>query len=102
MKKDFCTGYTGVVNRNVTGKSLALCTPAFVHCVPKSDDGHESGKKSMTALVLGSFAAPPRMNSEEFVCWSRMQAEAGQQLEAIIFRKERERQAGGGMFCWGV
>lgn len=39
---------------------------------------------------------------EEFVCWSRMQAEAGQELEAIIARKELERRAGEGIFLWGV
>lgn len=39
---------------------------------------------------------------EEYVCWSRMQAEAGQPLEAIVARKERERQAGQGLFLWGV
>lgn len=37
-----------------------------------------------------------------YVCWSRMQAEAGQALHAIVRRKELERRAGGGMFCWGV
>lgn len=36
------------------------------------------------------------------VCWSRMQAEAGQQLEAILRRKEAERLANGGIFFWGV
>lgn len=36
------------------------------------------------------------------VCWSRMQTEAGQGLEAIIQRKEAERLANGGVFCWGV
>jgi len=40
--------------------------------------------------------------SDEFVCWSRMQAEAGQALDAIVARKEIERQAGGGCFMWGV
>lgn len=40
--------------------------------------------------------------NEEYVCWSRMQAEAGQSLEAIVARKERERQAGRGLFLWGV
>jgi hypothetical protein len=39
---------------------------------------------------------------EEFVCWSRMQAEAGQPLDTIIARKELERRAGEGMFLWGV
>lgn len=40
--------------------------------------------------------------TEEYVCWSRMQAEAGQQLEQIIARKELERRAGDGLFFWGV
>ncbi|MCP4564146.1 MAG: hypothetical protein GY873_37510 [Bosea sp.] len=40
--------------------------------------------------------------TEEFVCWSRMQAEAGQALAAIVRRKEMERHAGNGVFCWGV
>jgi hypothetical protein len=39
---------------------------------------------------------------EEYVCWSRMQAEAGQGLAAIVARKEREREAGDGLFFWGV
>ena len=38
----------------------------------------------------------------EYVCWSRMQAEAGQSLEAIVARKERERRLGEGSFVWGV
>lgn len=47
---------------------------------------------------------PETANSapEDYVCWSRMQAEAGQPLHAIIERKERERLAGGGVFLWGV
>ncbi|WP_072386854.1 hypothetical protein [Hyphomicrobium sp. CS1BSMeth3] len=36
------------------------------------------------------------------VCWTRMQAEAGQPIEAIIARKELERKAGDGLFCWGI
>lgn len=40
--------------------------------------------------------------NQEFVCWSRMQAEAGQTLVAIIARKEEERRAGDGVFFWGV
>lgn len=39
---------------------------------------------------------------EEYICWTRMQAEAGQPLEAIVARKEIERRAGGGLFLWGV
>lgn len=39
---------------------------------------------------------------DEYVCWSRMQAEAGQALSEIVARKERERRAGNGTFFWGV
>lgn len=42
------------------------------------------------------------LHRDEYVCWSRMQAEAGQGLDAIVERKERERQAGDGLFLWGV
>lgn len=31
-----------------------------------------------------------------------MQAEAGQSLEAIVTRKDLEREAGEGLFCWGI
>ncbi len=45
---------------------------------------------------------PSRASLTETVCWSRMQTEAGQELQAIVDRKELERSAGGGVFCWGV
>jgi hypothetical protein len=38
----------------------------------------------------------------EVVCWSRMQTEAGQALKDIVLRKEVERKAGLGRFCWGI
>jgi hypothetical protein len=41
---------------------------------------------------------PPR----SIICWTRMQAEAGQGLELIMARKELERRASGGTFLWGV
>lgn len=36
------------------------------------------------------------------ICWTRMQAEAGEQLARIMRRKELERRSGGGIFFWGV
>lgn len=59
---------------------------------------------SKVGMVQSRMAeASARANAkEEYVCWSRMQAEAGQPLEAIIARKERERRAGRGVFLWGV
>src|ERR1700730_14929623 len=36
------------------------------------------------------------------VCWTRMQAEAGQDISRIIARKELERRSGFGVFFWGV
>lgn len=35
-------------------------------------------------------------------CWTKMGAEAGQPLDAIINRKEAERELGGGVFFWGI
>lgn len=46
--------------------------------------------------------APNFWQRDGFLCWSRMQAEAGQGLEAIVARKELERKAGNGIFLWGV
>jgi hypothetical protein len=38
----------------------------------------------------------------ERVCWTRMQAEAGEGLARIVRRKDLERSAGNGLFFWGV
>jgi hypothetical protein len=60
---------------------------------------------NMLMEINGDASARPRSQGyarEEYVCWSRMQAEAGQQLEAIVARKELERRAGDGFFFWGV
>lgn len=38
----------------------------------------------------------------EIFCWTKMGTEAGQSLGAILRRKELERQAGNGMFAWGI
>jgi hypothetical protein len=56
-----------------------------------------SPKRGHTALPI-SFST----GKDEYVCWSRMQAEAGQDLETIVARKEHERRAGDGLFMWGV
>jgi hypothetical protein len=59
----------------------------------------------MTAFVnqrsfrLDQSLHQPRVG---YVCWTRMQAEAGQPLAAILQRKELERRAGRGIFFWGV
>lgn len=50
-------------------------------------------------------ATSPRPTSDKqphYLLWTRMQAEAGQDLEFILRRKERERLAGDGRFFWGV
>lgn len=38
----------------------------------------------------------------ERVCWTRMQAESGEGLARIVWRKELERRTGSGLFFWGV
>ena len=45
---------------------------------------------------------PNKTETPNYIVWTRMQAEAGQGLELIIQRKERERLEGGGRFFWGV
>jgi len=35
-------------------------------------------------------------------CWTRFGTEAGETIEAILARKEAERQASGGGFFWGI
>jgi hypothetical protein len=46
-----------------------------------------------------STSAPGRL---DLVCWTKMQAEAGQPLSRIVDRKELERKIGRGLFFWGV
>lgn len=46
--------------------------------------------------------APAISASPRFVCWTKMQAEAGQDLSDIFRRKEYERKAGNGVFFWGI
>lgn len=49
-----------------------------------------------------SYGGVSQNSQAEIICWSRMQAESGQGLQRIVARKERERQAGKGLFFWGV
>jgi hypothetical protein len=35
-------------------------------------------------------------------CWTRFGTEAGETIEEILARKERERSASGGLFLWGI
>jgi hypothetical protein len=42
------------------------------------------------------------MEVPKLFCWSRVEAEAGEALDTIILRKEKERVQGNGFFYWGV
>ena len=53
-------------------------------------------------IVADSTVRASATARDGYICWSRMQAEAGQGLEAIIRRKELERQSNEGVFVWGV
>lgn len=48
------------------------------------------------------FRREPRKAQSNVLCWTRMQAESGQDLGSIVSRKEMERRAGGGIFYWGI
>ena len=54
------------------------------------------------AILFEKHALPLPAVVGDYLCWSRMQTEAGQPLEAIVERKELERRAGNGLFFWGV
>lgn len=41
-------------------------------------------------------------NVPRLFCWTRFGTEAGETVEAILQRKERERRANGGIFLWGI
>jgi len=49
----------------------------------------------------GAFAWVPEEVPGLF-CWTKMGVEAGQDLRSILRRKELERQAGDGVFVWGI
>lgn len=56
-----------------------------------------------SAIYPRTKTYPPLFSGlTEIVCWSRMQAESGQSISDIVARKELERRAGEGFFCWGV
>lgn len=38
----------------------------------------------------------------KYFCWSKFGVEAGEQIESIIQRKDRERLINGGIFLWGI
>jgi hypothetical protein len=37
-----------------------------------------------------------------YFCWTRFGTEAGQAIDQILWRKEQERAANGGLFFWGI
>lgn len=62
----------------------------------------------MLQIVRPHFGGAVRPNKSEVMelprvfCWTKMGTEAGQSLEDILRRKELERQAGDGIFAWGI
>jgi hypothetical protein len=67
---------------------------------PRRVPPHRGDSQVVAPRVFAVEPAKGRLTDP--LCWSRMQAEAGQSLERIIIRKELERQANGGIFYWGV
>lgn len=47
------------------------------------------------------MTAEIRMLPKRF-CWTRFGTEAGEKIDSILARKERERLATGGIFLWGI
>lgn len=65
----------------------------------KSSSAYERGKRCAGEAGIDADLSE---SASEYLCWTRMQVEAGQALETIVARKEIERQAGEGVFFWGV
>lgn len=42
------------------------------------------------------------MSLPDYFVWTRYGTESGEAVESILARKERERQAAGGLFLWGI
>jgi hypothetical protein len=42
------------------------------------------------------------LSTHRVFCWTKIQAESGEDLARILRRKDLERRAGGGVFFWGV
>jgi hypothetical protein len=42
------------------------------------------------------------MSLPKYFCWTRFGTEAGETIDQILARKEKERQANGGIFLWGI
>lgn len=67
-------------------------------------------RSEMTAALTSSvlFTLLNRMNQPELLhlpsafCWTRFGTEAGEPIEQILERKNRERHANGGVFFWGI
>jgi hypothetical protein len=53
-------------------------------------------------MLLHNRDMPYRGAIPESFCWTRFGSEAGQPANAILDRKERERQANHGTFLWGI
>lgn len=68
-------------------------------------------KRSVYAsqMSIGEESLPGQRNAKQrmqavprMFCWTKMGSEAGQSLEAILRRKELERECGHGLFAWGI
>ncbi len=46
--------------------------------------------------------SPTPTSLPDLFCWTRFGTEAAEPIEQILFRKEQERLANGGVFLWGI
>lgn len=60
------------------------------------------GNRAIGDGVYGDGRMEAKANLPQRFCWTRMGTESGQEIEAILSRKELERAANDGIFYWGV
>jgi len=62
----------------------------------------ETQARTDSSRGIPLWDGPTRKGIPNLFCWTKMGVEAGQDLQSILRRKELERQAGDGVFVWGI
>ena len=60
------------------------------------------GSRDLTRMPRAAEGRGVSDHLPELFCWTRFGTEAGETIDAILERKERERRDSGGSFLWGI
>ena len=95
-----------------SGKEAGSDPPQLSEVIAQTTPYNRHSQILASVTLLKRIGRDPKMwddgmsveiaHSEKRICWTRMQAEAGEELARIVRRKDLERRAGDGLFFWGV